>query len=329
MKRRDVLAAALSSLAAPVLGPLSASAQPKYPERPIRLVIPFPPGGVNDAVGRPWADKMKALLGTVVVENIGGAGGAVGAASVARAQPDGYTLLLGSGGTQVIIPIASHQPQYDPAKAFEPIFILGVTAVCIAVHPSVPVQTLKELIAYAKANPGKLSYGSAGAGTVTHLAGELFKSLIGTPDLVHVPYRGAGLAITDAISGHIPMITPNVTGQVIELHKTGKLRILAVTTADRVSAAPEIPTAVEAGLPGMIAQNFIGLLAPAGTAKPIIEQIAQATRTAMAQRELPELFLASGFEPHIDSSPEKARRFLDEEVARWSPIIKSIGLKLD
>jgi tripartite-type tricarboxylate transporter receptor subunit TctC len=329
MKRRDVLALGLASLVAPALASLSARAQAKYPERPIRLVIPFPPGGVNDAVGRPWADKMKALLGTVVVENIGGAGGAVGAASVARAQPDGYTLLLGSGGTQVIIPIASHQPQYDPAKAFEPIFILGVTAVCIAVHPSVPVQSLAGLIAYAKANPGKLSYGSAGAGTMTHLTGELFKVLTGMADIVHVPYRGAGPAITDAISGHIPMITPNVTSQVIELHKTGKLRILAVTTAKQVVAAPEIPTAVEAGLPGMISQNFIGLFAPAGTPRPIIEQVAQATRAGLAERDLQQLFLTAAFEPSPESGPEQTRRFLDEEIARWSPVIKTIGLKLD
>ena len=248
MKRRDVLAAALGSLAAPALGPLSAFAQSKYPERPIRLIIPFPPGGVNDAVGRPWADKMKSLLGTVVVENIGGAGGAVGAAAVARAQPDGYTLLLGSGGTQVIIPIASRHPQYDPAKAFEPISILGVTAVCIAVHPSVPAQNLAALIAHAKANPGKLSYGSAGAGTMTHLTGELFKVLTGMAGIVHVPYRGAGPAITDAISGHIPMITPNVTGQVIELHRTGKLRMLAVTT--RARASPLRPRSRPRSKPG-------------------------------------------------------------------------------
>src|SRR5262245_3429392 len=214
MRRREVLGLGLAALSAPLVSRGPAKAQAKYPERPIRLIIPFPPGGVNDAVGRPWADKMKALLGTVVVENVGGAGGAVGALAVARAQPDGYTLLLGSGGTQVIIPIASSQPTYDPVKAFETISLLGITAVCIAVHPSVPVQTLQELIAYAKANPGKLSYGSAGSGTMTHLTGELFKVLAATPDIVHIPYRGAGPALTDAISGHIPMITPNVTGQV-------------------------------------------------------------------------------------------------------------------
>jgi len=328
MTRREVLGFGLAALAAPLITrPRWARAQAKYPERPIRLVIPFPPGGVNDAIGRPWADKMKPLLGTVVIENMGGAGGAVGALAVARAQPDGYTLLLGSGGTQVIIPIASSQPSYDPVKTFEPISLLGVTAVCIAVHPSVPVQTLAELIAYAKSN--KLSYGSAGAGTMTHLTGELFKSLAGTPDIVHIPYRGAGPALTDAISGHIPMITPNVTGQVLELNRTGKLRILAVTTPTRVAAAPEIPTAIEAGLPNMISQNFVALFAPAATPKPIIEQIAQATRAGLSDRELQQLFHAAAFEPRPDSGPEHARRFLDDEVARWSPIIKSINLKLD
>jgi tripartite-type tricarboxylate transporter receptor subunit TctC len=328
MKRREVVGAGLAAFAA-ALGPRPVLAQPRYPDRPIRLIIPFPPGGVNDAIGRPWADKMKSLLGTVVVENIGGAGGALGALAVARAQPDGYTLLLGSGGTQVIIPVASRQPQYDPVKAFEAISILGVAAVCIAVHPSVPARTLSELIAYAKANPGKLSYGSAGAGTMTHLTGELFKVLTGTADIVHVPYRGAGPAITDAVSGHIPVITPNVTAQVLELHRSGRLRILAVTTPVRVKAAPDIPTAVEAGIPDMISQNFVGLLAPAGTPRPVIDQIVQATRTGLAERDLQQVFLAAAFEPRLDSGPEQARQFLDDEIARWSPIIRSIGLKLD
>jgi tripartite-type tricarboxylate transporter receptor subunit TctC len=329
VRRREVLGLGLAALSAPLMTPLRATAQAKYPERPIRLIIPFPPGGVNDAIGRPWADKMKGLLGTVVIENVGGAGGAVGALAVARAQPDGYTLLLGSGGTQVIIPIASSQPQYDPVKAFETISLLGITAVCIAVHPSVPAQTLQELIAFAKANPGKLSYGSAGSGTMTHLTGELFKVLSGTPDIVHIPYRGAGPALTDAISGHIPMITPNVTGQVIELNRSGKLRILAVTTSTRVAAAPDIPTAIEAGLPNMISQNFVALFAPAGTPRPIIEQVAQATRVGLSDRELQDLFHQAAFEPRPDSGPEQARRFLDDEITRWSPIIKAIKLKLD
>src|SRR5262245_52709243 len=277
-RRRDVL---LGLLAAAALAPLRALAQAKYPERPIRLVIPFPPGGVYDAIGRPWADKMKSLLGTVVVENQGGAGGSIGAAAVARAPADGYTLLLGGGGSQIINPIAATRPLYDPNKDFEPIALIAITGLAVAVHPSQPLQTLKQLIDYAKANPGKLSYGSAGVGSFNHLTGELFKSLAGTPDLVHIPYKGAGAALTDAVSGHIPVVIPNVTGQVIELNRSGRLRILAVTTPTRLAALPDVPTAIEAGLGGMVARNFLALFAPAGTPQPIVAQIGQATRTAL------------------------------------------------
>ncbi|MEA2904707.1 MAG: hypothetical protein QOI12_2094 [Alphaproteobacteria bacterium] len=324
LNRRDVLAMALSALSAQ-----AAFAQGRYPDRTIRLVIPFPPGGVFDAVGRPWADKMKPLLGTVIAENIGGAGGSLGAAAVARAQPDGYTVLLGGGGALIVNPIASARTPYDPLRDFDPIALVVVTGLAIVVHPSVPVGNLKELISYAKANPGKLSFGSAGVGSFNHLTGELFKSLTGTPDIVHIPYRGAGPAMTDLISGQIPMATPNVTGQVLELHKAGKLRLLAVTTPARLVGAPEIPTAVESGLSGMISQNFVGLFAPAKTPKEIIGQIAEATRRAMTDRELQQLFVASGFEPVLDSTPDKTRRFLEDDIARWSPVIKAIGLKLD
>jgi tripartite-type tricarboxylate transporter receptor subunit TctC len=328
MNRRDILRMSLSALSAQMLA-RSAWAQGKYPDRPIRLVIPFPPGGVYDAVGRPWADRMKAFLGNVVVENIGGAGGSLGTAAAARAQPDGYTLLLGGGGPFVVNPLASTRTPYDPVRDFEPICLLVVTALAFIVNPVLPAHDLKELIAYAKANRGKLSFGSAGVGTFNHLTGELFKSLIGVPEIVHVPYRGAGPAITDAVSGQVPFIVPNVTGQVLELHRTGKLRILAVTTPARMIAAPDMPTATEAGLPGMISHNYIGLYAPAGTPKAIIGQIAEATRAAMAERELQQLFVKSGFEPVLESGPDHLRRFLDEEITRWGPIIKSIGLKLD
>jgi tripartite-type tricarboxylate transporter receptor subunit TctC len=221
MRRRDVLAFGLAALSARALLPPLALAQGKFPERPIRLVVPFTPGGVNDAVGRPWADKMKSLLGTVVVENIGGAGGGLGSAAVARARPDGYTLLLGGMGSHVIVGITTNRASYDSLKDFEPIAMLGVTALTIAVHPSVPVRTLRELIDYAKANPGKLSFGSSGAGAMTHLTGELFKSLAGLPDIVHIPYRGGGPLISDLVSGHIPMIAQSVTGNMIEPHETG------------------------------------------------------------------------------------------------------------
>ncbi len=329
MRRRDVLALGLAALSAPAGAIGLARAQAKFPERPIRLIVPYAPGGVFDAVGRPWAERMKTGLGTVVVENIGGAGGSLGAAAVARAQPDGHTLLLGGGGALVINPVVASRTPYDPVKDFEPVAILVITGLALVVHPSVPAHSFGELIAYAKANPGKLSYGSAGAGTVNHLTGELFKSLIGVSDIVHVPYKGAGPAVTDLISGQIPLVVANITGQIIELQRTGKLRILAVTSPRRLVAAPDIPTAVEAGLPGMVSQNFIGLFAPAQTSRPIVEQIAHATHTAMADKEYQRMLLASGFEAELGSTPDKTRRFVEDEIARWTPIIRSTGLKLD
>src|SRR4029434_1901479 len=209
--------------------PRTACAQ-AYPTRPIRLVVPFPPGGAFDFVGRPWAEKMKALLRTVVVENRGGGGGSVGAAAVAHAQPDGYTLLLGGTLPHVNEALVKGKPVYDPVKDLDPIAAIAANSLCIAVHPAVPVQTLKEFIAYAQANPGKLSYGHAGVGSIQHLAGELFKSLAGAPEIVPVAYRGTGPQITDLIGGHIQMGVPGVTGQVFELHRSGKIRVLAVTS---------------------------------------------------------------------------------------------------
>jgi tripartite-type tricarboxylate transporter receptor subunit TctC len=198
LPRRHFLRLAAGAAGMPAMSRI-ANAQ-SYPTRPIRLVIPYPPGGVQDAVGRPWAEKMKPLLGTVVIENIGGAGGAVGGAAVARAKPDGYTILLGNGSVLVINTVAASRPPYHPIRDFEPISLLGFNSLAMVANPSLPVRTLSELIEYAKSNPGKLSYGSNGVGSFNQLTGELFKSLIQAPDIVHVPYRGAGPATTE--SGH-------------------------------------------------------------------------------------------------------------------------------
>ncbi len=328
MRRRDLLAFGATILCTGMTAS-RALAQAKYPDRPIKLVVPFVPGGVNDAVARLWADRVKAPLGAVFIENQGGAGGAVGGAAVARAQPDGYTILLGGAGSQVLNPIAMSKPLYDPIKDFEPIAILATTSLTIAVTPSLPVHTLKELIAYAKANPGKLVYGSAGTGSMTHLAGEMFKSLAGTPDIVHVPYKGSGASLTDVISGQVPMIVANVTGQVLELHKSGKLRMLFVTSPERLPSEREFPTAVESGLPGMVSVNFTGLFAPAKTPRPIVEQIAAATAKAMGEEEVRKNLVEQGMEPYLDSTPEKTRRFVDDDIARWTPVIRAIGLKLN
>ncbi len=229
LPRRQFLHLAASAAALPALSRI-AKAQ-AYPARPIRLVVPFPPGGAFDAVGRPWADRMKPLLGTVVVENIGGGGSSLGASAVARARPDGYTILLGGTQTHVNEALLKSRPLYDPVKDLDPIASVAAYFLGIAVHPSVPVQTLKEFITYAKANPGKLSYGHAGVGTIQHLAGELFKSLTQTLEIVQVPYRGTGPAIADLISGQVPIGVLGVTGQVLEFHRAGKMRVLAVTSS--------------------------------------------------------------------------------------------------
>jgi tripartite-type tricarboxylate transporter receptor subunit TctC len=300
-----------------------------YPTRPIRLVIPFPPGGAYDAVGRPWADKMKLVLGTVVVENVGGAGGSLGAAAVARARPDGYTILLGGTLTHLNEALLKSRPLYDPVKDLDPIASIAAYSLCIAVHPALPVHSLKELIAYAKANPGKLSYGHAGAGSIQHLTGELFKSIAGTPDIVQVPYRGTGPLVTDLVSGQVPMGTPGVTGQLLEFHRAGKTRVLAVTNTTRLVAAPELPTVAELGFPGMTLTASIGLLAPAGTERGIIEQIAQATRTAASDPPYKQMLIDAGIEPSLDSSPEKLRRSLAADVALWTPVVQALALKID
>jgi tripartite-type tricarboxylate transporter receptor subunit TctC len=327
MNRRDALALTLSLVAS--LLPARARGQASYPSRTIKLIVPFSPGGATDVVGRQWAERMRPLLGTVVIENKPGGGGATGAAEVARAAPDGHTFLFGNTSTQVLIPALASRPLYDPVKDFVGIYVLCNAPNSIVVHESVPASTLAELIAYAKANPGKLSYGSAGTGTMTNLAGELFKRLIGAPDIVHIPYKGAAPGLKDLASGHIPMMTPNVGATLIDLHRAGKVRILAETSERRLQIAPEIPTAIEAGLPGMIAQNFNGLFAPAGVPRPIIDRIAQATHALMADAEFQKPMIASGFEPILDSGPEAALRLVQEELTRWTPIMKAAGMTLE
>lgn len=322
MNRRDLVKLGLTSIASAAL-PIPAFAA--YPDRPIRLVIPFSAGGATDVVGRMWAERMKAKVGTVIPDNKGGGGGVIGAAEVARSAPDGLTFLFGNSSTQVLIPAIADKPPYDPAKDFQAVYVMAISPTSIVVHESVPVKNLKEFIEYAKTNPDKLSYGSAGAGTMTNLSGELFKQLIGVKGITHVPYKGAAPGITDLASGHIPMMTPNVGGPLLQFHRTGKVRILAVCAKTRLQAAPDIPTAEEAGLPGMIAANFNGLFAPAGVPKDIIDLIAKETRVAMADKALQEQMITQGFEPVLDSGPDEAQKEVLSELARWTPIVKSLG----
>jgi tripartite-type tricarboxylate transporter receptor subunit TctC len=328
MRRRDLLAGAVAALSAPLLA-RPVFGQAKYPDHPIRLVVPFPPGGGYDAVGRPFADKMKSPLGSMVVENMGGGGSSLGAAAVARARPDGYTILLGGSSTHVTEAVLKTRPLYDPLKDLEPIANLVLSAFALAIHPSVPARTLKEFIDYAKANPGKLSYGHAGVGSLNHLTGEMLKALTQTPTIVHVPYRGSGPATADTLSGQVQMVTPAVTAPLLEYHRTGKLRILAVTSPKRLIAAPDIPTAVEAGVPNMISEQSIGLFAPAGTPGAIIEQIYQASRSVVAEQSFQRMLIESGFEPDLESNPDRFRRLIEADIARWAPLVTAIGVRLD
>src|SRR6266478_1462056 len=295
LPRRRFLHLVASVSALPALS-ATASAQ-SYPTRPIRLVVPFPPGGAYDTIGRPWAEQMKTRLGTLVIENIGGGGGSLGAAQASRARPDGYTLLLGGATTHITEALLKNRPQFDSLKDLEPISGIAITAFALAVHPSVPVNDLNELIAYAKANPGKLSYGSAGTGSLNHLTAEAFKLRVGVPDLIHVPYRGAGPAIADILAGQIPMIVPAMTNHVLELHRAGKVRILAVTSATRLTAAPELPTAVEQGLTDLVSPNFIGVFVPTGTPTAIVNQVSLANRKVLSESAYQEMLIAGTFEP--------------------------------
>jgi tripartite-type tricarboxylate transporter receptor subunit TctC len=300
-----------------------------YPTRPIRLVVPFPPGGAYDGLARPWADKIKPLLGTVIIENIGGGGASLGAAAVARAQPDGYTLLFGGSLPHINEVLLKNRPLYNPNKDLDPIMRVAVGYLAIAVHPSMTVTSLKELVAYAKSNPGKLSYGHVGIGSTNQLTGELFKSLADIPDVVQIPYRGAGPAITDLISGQIPMGVVAVTAQSLGFHRSGKIRILAFTGSKPLIAAPELQTAAQAGFPGLTNAGSYGLLAPAGTPAPIIERIAQASRELLTNRQYQQMLIEIGFEATPDSNPEEFRQALAADVEQWAPIVKSLELKID
>lgn len=300
-----------------------------YPTRPVRLVVPFPPGGAFDFVGRPWAEKVKSSLGTVVVENIGGGGSSLGAAAVVRSPADGYTLLLGGTQTHVNESLLKSRPLYDPAKDLDPVTSVAAYFLAIVVHPTLTVQTLQQLRAHVKANPGTVSYGHAGVGSIQHLTGELLKSKTEMREMIQVPYRGTGPVITDVISGQIPVGILGITGQVLELHRAGKLRIIAVTSPKRLASAPDVPTAVEAGLAGMVVTGTIGLLAPAGTPRSVVDQISQSTTTALADPGYLQLLKEGAMEPIATSGPDSLRRILADDIVLWSPVVKELGLKLD
>jgi tripartite-type tricarboxylate transporter receptor subunit TctC len=305
----------------------AAFAQDRYPTRPIRLVIPSVPAGVHDVIGRVLAERVKPQLGAIVIDNRGGGGGLIGANDVAHAQPDGYSILLGSTTTHVLLTPVMANPPYDPVKDFSAVAVFAYSSTSIVANASLPVRTLGELIAYAKANPGKLSYGSAGNGSITNLAGELFKLRAGGLDIVHVPYKGIGQAVTDLIGGQIPLISANATAQILELHRAGKAQILSVNSQMRMRGAADIPTSIEAGLPDMVAQTTFGIFAPADTPRPILDRLNAATQDAMSDAAFQAELVRLGFEPVLGIGPDKAAGVCRDELARWTPILKTMDSK--
>jgi tripartite-type tricarboxylate transporter receptor subunit TctC len=272
---------------------------------------------------------VKPELGNVIIENQGGGGGVIAALAVARAKPDGYTLLAGTTSELIISPLIMSSAGYDPVKDLTPIAITAVSVSSLMVHGSLPVRTLQELVAYAKANPGKLSYGSAGVGTSAHLCAELFKQLAGLPDIVHVPYRGANPGLADFYSGQLPMFAASISPQVLEMHAQGKIRILVAGSPSKLEAAPDIPISSEVGFPELITLQFMGVFAPGATPRPIIEKLAAATREATADKTFQQKLIAAGFEPVADSGPEQTAKFVQEELVRWTPLLKASGIKFN
>jgi tripartite-type tricarboxylate transporter receptor subunit TctC len=314
------MAAVLLALAAPV----PASAQ-DYPSRSIVLVSPFPPGGSVSLVARIVAEKMSETLGqSVVVENRGGAGGTIGARYVAKSAADGYTLLLGYTGTLAIGPSLYANAGFEPRKDFAAIGRIGSAPTMLVVHPSLPVHSVAELIAYAKEHPGEINYGSAGIGTVGHLAGELFATTAGLK-LTHVPYKGTGPAITDLLGGHIPMMftpIPTAHGQA----ESGLLRALAVTSARRSSLLPDLPTVAESGLPGYEAALRYGLVAAGGTPRAIVERLNKELRLVLAAEDARQRLATDGTEV-LPSTPEEYAADIDREETSWSRVVNALGLK--
>jgi tripartite-type tricarboxylate transporter receptor subunit TctC len=298
-----------------------------YPTRPITLIVPFPPGGSTTVMARNVADKMSAALGqSIVVENRGGAGGTLGTRFAAKASPDGYTILLSYTGTFSIAPSAYADPGYDPRKDFAPIGMIGFAPNLLVVSPSVPVHSMAELIAYAKASVSPLQFGSPGVGTVNHLAGELLASEIGAK-LQHIPYKGNGPALGDLLGGHIPMMflpIPVALGNV----KAGTLRALAVSSAKRSSVMPDLPTMAETGVPGFDVALRYGLVAPAGTPRPIIARLNKELNAALASDETQQRLANEGADA-LPGTPEAYAADIDREEKKWGALVRRLGLKVE
>ena len=297
-----------------------------YPNKPIRLVVPFPPGGPTDVMARLIAQRLSSTLGSVILENKAGAGGTIGTKAVAVAEPDGYNLLFGGTSTLAINPAVYKDLRYDPVTSFAPVAMVSTSPFVLVVHPSVPVHSVDELVRYAKANPGKVNFGSAGVGTTPHLAGELFKSLTGV-DVVHVPYKGGGPVLTDLVAGQIQM-TFELTAVLLPLIRAGKLRALAVATEERNPDLPEVPTMIESGVPGCLVSSWFGIVGPAGMPLHVIEVLNLEINRGLRSAEIVASLAQLGSQPKIGTAQEFAT-LIATEAQRWRTVAKSTAIAVN
>ena len=323
--RRRALAA-IAALAALAAAP-AAHAQGAYPNKPVRIVVPFPAAGTTDILARAAGQKMSEAWGQpVVVDNRPGAGGNIGAELVAKSANDGYTLLMGTVGTHAINASLYAKMPYDHVKDFVPIVLVAGVPNVLVVHPSVPANSVQELIAYGKANPGKLNFASSGSGTSIHLAGELFKVSTGV-QMQHVPYKGSAPAVSDLLGGQVQLMFDNLPSALPHI-KAGKLKALAVTSNARAPALPDVPTIAEAGVPGFEASSWFGLLAPAGTSRDVVTKVNAEVAKWLASADAKEKLTAAGANV-AGGSPEDFARHIAAETAKWAKVVKDSGAKVD
>jgi tripartite-type tricarboxylate transporter receptor subunit TctC len=327
IRTRFLSVIAAAAIAVSLAAPASAQTRAAYPSKPVKLVIPFPPGGPLDIVGRAIAQKLTEAWGqSVVVDNRPGAGGNIGADLVAKSAPDGYTILMGALSTHAVNPSLYSKMPYDAVADFAPITLVAVTPNVLVVNAALPVNSAKEFIAYAKANSGKLAFGSGSNGSAGHLAGELFKVDTGT-DITHVPYKGGAPATQALLAGDTQFMFDNLANAMPQV-KAGKLKALAVTTAERSKLAPELPTMAEAGLPGFDISTGFGRFAPAGTPRDIIVKWNVEVGKILSSPDMREKLIAQGAEPSPDT-PEQFAAFVKSEIPKYAKIIKSSGAKVD
>ena len=300
-----------------------------YPDKPIKLIVPYPPGGATDVIGRILAKNLGDSLGQqVLVENRGGAGGNIGAEAVAKATPDGYTLLMGAVTSHsTMATLEKGKLRYDILKDFTPVMIVGSVPLVVVVNPNVPVRTLKGLVDYAKANPDKLNYASSGAGAPQRMGAEIFQKEAGLK-ITHVPYKGSGPAMTDLVAGQVNLMVETVPAA-LPFITAGQLRPLAVTTAKRISMLPDVPTTAESGMPALEVSSTFGLLAPAGTPMSIIDQLNSAVAKLLVNPEVKEAFLKQGVYAATPTKPKQSAELLANEVKRWEKVIKDADIKAE